>query len=358
MKRILYLISFMASAALMSAGCIKEEAMEVQKIPSPGNEIFDDTYYENLRAWKKSPHIITYVYYAAWAPLEGAENMYKEPSNMSERFIALPDSLDIVNLWMGIPSADPADVHEFSPTAAADMKYCQEVKGTRFVVHVDASHYSHTFTVNGKTYDLSTDKSEEAFRAYADYYVQQVELFGLDGIDYDFEGWDRDQIYYVVSQSGKYLGPSAETEEGRQKLNIVDYFGGSPDERVLPYLSYLVCQAYSEQIGHGYNVLRRPEWLPAEKFVLCEQWNQGSNRENGGYKPYNGYDNKPLMTYDENGNYVEMASLEAYARYCMDGNAGGFGAFYIDADYFFSKGPYWNLRRCIKIANSTENQIL
>ena len=270
---------------------------------------------------------------------------------MAERFIGLPDSLDIVNLWMGIPSADPADEYEYSPVQAADMKYCQEKKGTRFVMHADASHYRHQFTVNGKDYDLSQDRSEEAICAYADYNAMQVLHFGLDGIDYDFEGWSAADMTTAIRQSGKWFGPQAETEQGRKMLNIIDYFNSSPSADVEPYVNYLVRQAYSQQIGNRYSGLGRPQWLPAEKYIICEQWNQGNNRFNGGYTPYRGYDGETLMTYDESGNHVQMASLEAYARFCNDGNAGGFGAYYIDSDYFFSKGPYWNLRRCIQIAS-------
>lgn len=349
MKKILYILSIISASVL--TGCTKEENMVVQKMPSPSDELFDAQYYQNLREWKAGTHAVTYVYYAAWAPLEGSSNMYKEPTSMSDRFIGLPDSLDIVNLWMGVPSSDPADEYEYSPVAAADMKYCQKTKGTRFVLHADASHYRHKFTVNGQDWDLSQDRSEEAIRAFADYNSQRVLHFGLDGIDWDFEGWNSGDMTIAIQQSGKYFGPQAETEEGKKMLNIIDYFGGAPSSDVEPYVSYIVRQAYSQQIGTSYWGLGRPDWIPAEKYIICEQWNQGNNRFNGGAKPYRGYNGETLMTYDDNGNYVQMASLEAYARFCNDGNAGGFGAYYIDSDYFFSKGPYYNLRRCIQIAN-------
>lgn len=336
---------------MLAASCTEAEKMEVQKVPSPGDEMFDEQYYQNLREWKASDHVITYVYYAAWAPLEGASNMYKEPTSMAERFIGLPDSLDIVNLWMGVPSSDPNDEYHYSPTAAADLQYCRETKGTKFVLHVDASHFNHTFTWNGTDYDLSADRSDEALQAYADYYADMAISYGLDGVDYDYEGWDSHSITVAITQSGKHFGPQAETEEGKKMLNIVDYFGAQPPADIEPYLSYLVRQAYSQQIGNSYSGLGGPDWCPAEKLVLCEQWNQGSNRSNGGYVPYYGYDGEILMTYNDAGEEVQMASLEAYSRYCKDGNAGGFGAYYIDQDYYFTSGTYYNLRRCIQIAN-------
>lgn len=351
MKKAIYILS--AIAVLLA--CTKEEALVIQKVPSPGDELFDADYYESLREWKKSTHAISYVYYAAWAPLEGATSMFKNPQNMSERFIGLPDSLDIVNLWMGVPSADPADEYEYSPFAAADMKYCQEVKGTRFVMHADASHYGQTFVLDGKEWTVKMYDTE-SIEAYADYNAQQVMHFGLDGIDYDFEGWASVDMTTVIKRSGKYFGPKAETEEGRQMLNIIDYFGAQPSSAVEEYISYLVRQAYSFQIGNSYGGLFGPSWCPPEKYIVCEQWNQNSangtiNSSNGGYVPYRGYNGETLKTLDENGAEVNMASLEAYARFCADGNAGGFGAYYIDQDYFFSRGTYYNLRRCINIAD-------
>lgn len=350
MKKIIYIFSAIALAALMSA-CVDVDTKEVQKVPSPGDELFDDEYYENLREWKESDHILTYVYYAAWAPLEGASSMYKDPTSMAERFIGLPDSLDIVNLWMGVPSSNPDDEYEYSPTAAEDMQYCRETKGTKFVMHVDASNYSHTFTYNGTSY-TTTSGDETSLKAYADYYCEQVEYFGIDGLDFDFEGWTEDDLAIVVEECSKYLGPAS----GTDYLLIVDYFSEKPSEDIEPYIDLLVCQAYSYQIGNSYSVLsnRQPTWCPDEKFVICEQWNQssdsGSNSDNGGYVPYYGYDGETLYTYNSSGEETEMASLEAYARYCKDGNAGGFGAFYIDQDYYFANGTYYNLRRCIQIA--------
>ncbi len=79
----------------------------------------------NLRAFKKSDHEISYAYYEAWSPIEGVTG-YKDPASWGERMVGLPDSIDIVNLWMGIPTA------ETHPIAYADMQYCQRKLGTRF----------------------------------------------------------------------------------------------------------------------------------------------------------------------------------------------------------------------------------
>ncbi len=86
---------------------------------------------------------------------------------------------------MGIPTA------ETHPIAYADMQYCQQKLGTRFVMHADASHYRHQFTIDGVDYDLSQNKDDEAMAAYAKWIVNQVLEPGLDGVDVDWEGWSR-----------------------------------------------------------------------------------------------------------------------------------------------------------------------
>jgi len=72
------------------------EALEIQKLKT-----YDEQYFENLRAFKKSDHEISYAYYEAWSPIEGVTG-YKDPASWGERMVGLPDSIDIVNLWMGI----------------------------------------------------------------------------------------------------------------------------------------------------------------------------------------------------------------------------------------------------------------
>lgn len=345
MKKIILLL---AAAAFAFAACTDEEALVIQKVPQPGDELYDSQYYENLRAWREKDHVLTYVYYAAWAPLEGYTTLAKEYTSMSDRLIGLPDSLDIVNLWMGVPSNDPKDTVDYAPAAYSDLQYCRKTKGMKFVAHADASNYNHQFTVDGKDWDLSSDRSDEAFAAYAQWWCERVIERELDGVDFDFEGWSSADMTKVITKCGEYFGPQG---ADKTKLLIIDYFGSSPSSDVEPYIDLLVRQAYSQQIGNRYSGLGRPSWLPAEKYVICEQWNQGSNRTNGGYVPYYGYDGEKLMTYNSAGDEVEMASLEAYARYCTDGNGKGFGAYYIDTDYFFASGPYYNLRRCIQIAN-------
>ena len=104
MKKILSIIP-VALALLAVQSCdTKVEKLEIQHFNTYDLEKdAQDPYYENLREWKQSKHTISYVYFARWAPPEGATSLFIEYKTMRPRLMALPDSLDIVNLWMGTP---------------------------------------------------------------------------------------------------------------------------------------------------------------------------------------------------------------------------------------------------------------
>jgi hypothetical protein len=297
---------------------------------------------------------------------------------MRPRLMALPDSLDIVNLWMGTPMKEeytdacfygnvknqetgeieqaPMHTYDYSPNAYADLEYCQKVKGTRFVMHADASHYGQEFDLldeaTGEVKHWKVEGGNEAsIRAYGRLVVDIVNTHGLDGVDFDYEGWGSQQIFWVIDEVGKHFGPKGSDPS---KLLIIDYFGGSPGANVEPYIDYLVKQAYSMQ-GSG---VGGPGWCPESKMVYCEQYEQssgdGPNYLNGGY---------PTSMTTEGG--AKMYTLERYARYANEaGNGeGGFGAYYIDNDYDNGvdalqkkgySGNYQNyafLRRAIQIVN-------
>ncbi len=377
MKKIIYILS----AALALAACdTKVEKLKIQDIKTYSLDESalsseDQAYYENLREWKKSKHTISYVYFAAWAPPEGSTSLFIEYKNMKPRLMSLPDSLDIVNLWMGTPMKQeytdacfignvkneetgeieraPMHTYDYSPNAYFDLEYCQKFKGTRFVMHADASHYGQEFELDGKKWTVSAS-DEESIRAYGRLVVDIVNTHGLDGVDFDYEGWGDTQISWVIDEVSKYFGPQGENPE---KLLIVDYFGGVPPSSIEPKIDYLVCQAYSMQVGPNPHVAGG---FPAEKMVFCEQYEQssgdGPNYLNGGY---------PAGSNNPDGE--KMYTLESYARFisgATEGQGGGFGAYYIDNDYdngvtaLQNKGykncnyeNYGFLRRAIQIIN-------
>lgn len=296
------------------------EAINVQDLTT-----YDEQYYTNLRDFKKSDHEISYVYYADWAPIEGASG-YKDPASWGERIIGLPDSLDICNLWMGIPTK------ESHPVAYADMLECQQKKGTRFVFHADASHYGQQFWYRDSTLKVNKDSvvtlrgsDEASIRAYARWVVDTVTTCGIDGVDYDYEGWNSSDMQIAVDETNKYFGVKGRWPE---KLLIVDYFSGYPSGIKEDYVDYMVKQAYS---GQGGDVGAEG---PDDRTVYCESFGQNP----GGGK------------------------VEKYAAW-EPGNGkhkGGCGGFYIERNYNHITThidgtqddiPYSALRRAIQIMN-------
>lgn len=295
---------------------------DIEKIDVQDPYKYDAQYYKNLRDFHNSDHEISYCYYSSWS-------YSQSPNSYGQRFIGLPDSLDIINLWEDVVTK------EKYPVAYADMKYCQEVRGQKFVMHGDASHYNHQFwyrdenlnidesrVINLKDIDASGLSREEAIRAYARWAVDTVVKCELDGVDFDYEGWNNQDMIWVADECNKYFGPEGKWPE---KLFIIDFFGGSPNG-CDDVTDYFVRQAYSWQIGFQTGNSGRPY----EKLVLCES--TGAEAANGG---------------------KDGAKVREYAAFePASGRKGGFGAFYIDYNYQSTSGiPYKEFREAIQIQN-------
>lgn len=295
---------------------------DIEKIDVQDPYKYDAQYYKNLRDFHNSDHEISYCYYSSWS-------YSQSPNSYGQRFIGLPDSLDIINLWEDVVTK------EKYPVAYADMKFCQEVRGQKFVMHGDASHYNHQFwyrdenlnidesrVINLNDIDASGLSREEAIRAYARWAVDTVVKCELDGVDFDYEGWGNQDMIWVADECHKYFGPEGKWPE---KLFIIDFFGGSPNG-CDDVTDYFVRQAYSWQIGFQTGNSGRPY----EKLVLCES--TGAEAANGG---------------------KDGAKVREYAAFePASGRKGGFGAFYIDYNYQSTSGiPYKEFREAIQIQN-------
>lgn len=315
-------IFFSACAMALMGISLTSCDTDIEKIDVQDPYKYDAQYYKNLRDFHNSDHEISYCYYSSWS-------YSQSPNSYGQRFIGLPDSLDIINLWEDVVTK------EKYPVAYADMKFCQEVRGQKFVMHGDASHYNHQFwyrdenlnidesrVINLNDIDASGLSREEAIRAYARWAVDTVVKCELDGVDFDYEGWGNQDMIWVADECNKYFGPEGKWPE---KLFIIDFFGGSPNG-CDDVTDYFVRQAYSWQIGFQTGNSGRPY----EKLVLCES--TGAEAANGG---------------------KDGAKVREYAAFePASGRKGGFGAFYIDYNYQSTSGiPYKEFREAIQIQN-------
>ena len=334
------ILAFFLSASVFTSCDTDVEGLEIQDLTT-----YDQQYYENLRTYKESDHCLCFGWYAAYAPVEGVDG-YKDPASWGERIIGLPDSIDIVSLWMGIPGNDPASSN-YAPVAYSDMWFVKENKGTRFVAPTIV-RMNKVITLNdGTEYDLSANHTDEGIEVFGQYLVDQVLDADIDGVDLDYEpegDWMQgDNFTKLVAYIGQYFGPQGQYPD---KLLIVDFYGQTPPAETDPYVNYYIRQSYSagsaSTLQNQFNVIN---WTSPSKFIVTETF--GENYANGGV-PFTEADGNTLTTDGS-----RMYSLEGMARWNpTQGKKAGFGAFYFDRDYYSATGiTYYNIRRCIQIAN-------
>ena len=331
MKKTFYILM---SAALLFASCNKtvspltiERTSGIHKtetwatyLQGTGtvNTIGDETYYENLRAWKKAAfdengiaaRSISYIFFADYG-------------SMAFRFADIPDSIDVINLWGGVPKFGSLDYQE--------LKACQEIKGMKvvgcritrllennswvmeaqvpaFMKAYDAYKYDNMGRViSGKmteqelesaardagssaaAADAAAHKTEDENGVFPEWVVyaaqpilDEIERYGLDGYDLDYEPMGSGEPFSdgtcfatFVRYLSHFIGPKADTEEGRQKLLIIDRNSGAGSAEFAKLCNFWVYQKYggtggassASQGDFGSNLNRENGWVPAQIIV-------------------------------------------------------------------------------------------
>jgi hypothetical protein len=154
-----------------------------------------DDYYAALREWKNTPGLPqSFVWFDDWTGLSpmGANSLR-----------GLPDSLTIASNW-GQPKWG------LTEAAKADMKYVQEVKGTKVVVTLFSAKIGDDVPQND-IYNVgnSSDPNviDPAIRTYAEAIYDQVVAEGYDGYDWDYEpqGGGDPTAYLWLNQAQRKL---------------------------------------------------------------------------------------------------------------------------------------------------------
>lgn len=312
--------------ACMFASC--DNDVENATVVAPTT--YGPQYYKNLRDYKKSDHSIAWGWFAD----------YTQSTSLATRFLGLPDSLDICSLWGGIPSDDSTHVDtHYLPEVYREMKYVQEVKGTKLVVPTIIR-----IRTRPEFYDsiwVKQNDPQAAMRAYAQDLLRPIFENGLDGIDMDYEPegdpLSGGNLDYFVEYVGQFVGPMASpdstftypdgfTIKGNPNMLLcIDYYGSAPSGNTNKYTNWYVNQTYGGSPG------RVPfSGCPTEKVVYTE--NVGDNWK-----------------------AAECGQLLNYARYQPStGRKGGFGAFFMHRDYIntgYGCSNYANMRHGIQIQN-------
>lgn len=325
MKMMKYIMPLLLIAC-MFASC--DTDVENATVVAPTT--YGPQYYKNLRDYKKSDHAIAWGWFAD----------YTQSTSLATRFLGLPDSLDICSLWGGIPSDDSTHVDtHYLPEVYREMKYIQEVKGTRLVVPTIIR-----IRTRPEFYDsiwVKQNDPQAAMRAYAQDLLRPIFENGLDGIDMDYEPegdpLSGGNLDYFVEYVGQFVGPMASpdstftypdgyTIKGNPNMLLcIDYYQSAPSSNTNKFTNLYVNQTYGGSPG------RVPfSGCPTEKVVYTE--NVGDNWK-----------------------AAECGQLLNYARYQPStGRKGGFGAFFMHRDYIntgYGCSNYANMRHGIQIQN-------
>lgn len=317
---------------VMGLGALLTSCEDVENEPVINPYTYSPLYYQNLRDYKASDHEIAF----GWAA------QYAWRNSMATSFLGLPDSLDICSLWGGIPT---------DPDVLKDMRYVQQVKGTKMlavaITRIDAETSEHEFKqvyLKGRE-ENNQELIDSAIIMYAEYFLDQVFENDLDGFDADYEpegdylSGSHFELFY--KHMAKYMGPNPDiTKEERlelirerygdamaakpgicDKLLNIDQTGLSMSS-IEPYSNYCFLQAYGGGTATGGG------W-PDRKIVYC--CNMGDNWKS------------------------PMSEMYQQARFKpASGRKGGFGAFFIHRNYNVTETniePYWHVRQCIQIQN-------
>lgn len=308
--------------------CTKQTTPEAKTV-EPILQRSED-YFANLRAYKKSDHAIFFGWF-------GGSGVVGD-SDIPGLYDRIPDSVDIVSLWGGIP-----------PLGSYNHGLLQKTrtqKGTRFVfclfgsgiVGLDTSFAS-----------LVRKDTMNAIAVMAKAINDTIIKYNIDGFDLDYEPGEATEVNTIFGNNfkqngrnpyvlrlfqelGKYLGPKS----GTDKLLIID---GYSEYGVAPYYSYFMQQAYYSSSPDELNRRLTNYGLgecPPQKFVVCEDFEKGWSSGGVNFSdPIRGV----------------MPSLLGMAYWNPSGGRkGGCGAYH--AEYEYAANPdYKYSRQAIQIMN-------
>lgn len=309
-------------------------------------------YYANLRQWKaETDYDMSFGWFAFWSG-EGAD--------LRASMIGLPDSMHIVSVW------GPWAPSTLTPSKKKDMKYVQEVKGTKVIACMFLEYIGQQITpktdegraewgwtwkheASGCTNCVSSDptireQQVASIQKFARAIADSVKLGGYDGLDIDYEPQAHNAAELVshpentevlVRELANYFGPASPNPN---TVLAVDGHVNSLTAATVPYLSYLVLQAYNTRYEStlNTNIQMAIDKYVSEKLTkedIAKKYfvtvNFESNSQTGGGNFYK---------YDEDGVRYTTNMLQGFAEWQPEYNGevlkkGGYGSYHIEMEY-------------------------
>lgn len=373
-KTSIMLATVLAAGAMFS--CTKPEALNLQP-----EYKYTEAYYQALRAYKESDHSICYLWFAD----------YGVPSSPAYRFAGIPDSVDVVSLWGGIPKEGTLDRKE--------MYEMREKKGTK-IVGVKIIRLAHTsylpswaLEIEVPSYMNGYGEQKGYHDTYKETYDERIEagdsetvaaaaaesaarMAGTRALIADMnanpvrtlkEGSTEDNPEWVYPEWCIYAGNSIMAEINDNDLDGYD-LDYEPEgdalsgNRMTTFLQYL-SQFIGPASPNPHTILavdgNQP---PSGTEELCTYWISQSYGRTIGEGNFNrsGWKNSQLIFTENIGDsWKDGGVMEQQAAFqpSQGGRKGGFGAFHGQRDYNTTDSgadkdtPYGHLRRAIQLQN-------
>lgn len=304
------------------------------------NKRLRELYLEDLRAYKKSEHMIMFGWFAYWNP---------ESPDHTFSLDHLPDSVDFISNWGGQWNLDPVRKEQF-----ARLKE----KGTRMTAGWIVEHVGDG--IHGSVPAGGWDKDPmKAIEQYARMICDSIEKYNYDGIDIDYEPefaspWKKDKCntrhcgdWCEEGVNGKIPIISCDRTANKERenhffrkmreflpkhkmLNINGSIGWI-DPEVMDQFNYFVFQSYNNTAASRWASVA-DSWIrrgkaKANQFIYTESFQTNPGNAN---------------------NFVNNYAKQVKDK--LKGRVGGIGAFHINEDYLY--GPnYKNVRAAIAEMN-------
>ncbi len=313
MKQLPKYIGVLFSLLLVLSACEDTiENIEIQKpIPHTGE------YYANLRAFKQSPHQLSFGWFGGWTAMGASKAKY---------LTSVPDSVDIVSIW--------GKWYDLSDSQKEDMAHVQQVKGTKVL-----------FTIFAHEIPAPFGKTADEIGKYAKALADSVNKYNYDGLDLDYEPnyggkgplVKKDTMEIFVRALSQYLGPKSDSG----KILAID---GEPyflNMGLAELFDYGIVQSYESpgdiDLQYRFDKAYAVGWKP-EQYIFTENFE--SYWQTGGVTRY------------VNSKGERMPSLIGMARFQpTQGVKGGCGTYHMEYEYNHTDMDYKFLRQAIQIMN-------
>ena len=139
------LLMYIIVSVMIGTGIIScNTDIEALDIVVPDN--MSEEYWENLRAYKaRNDHEVFFGWFGGWTA---------NSADMINFLSSVPDSVDIISIW--------GDYKNLSPAQIEDLRYVQDVKGTRVTYTIFAHKIPDEF-MSGENHEIATSEGIEEY---------------------------------------------------------------------------------------------------------------------------------------------------------------------------------------------------